>query len=111
MPTPQREPLRRLSRTERAALQRIAKSTSERVDQVRRATALLAVARTGVFIHAAREAGLRSGTTVADLVARFNRVGLAAVRIAPGRGRKATYLLSARAHAQIVATAQREPDR
>jgi transposase len=70
---------------------------------------LFSVARTGVFIHAAREAGLRSGTTVADLVARFNRVGLAVVRIAPGRGRKATYLLSSRA--QIVATAQREPDR
>jgi len=67
---------------------------------VRRATALLAVARTGVFIHAAREAGLRSGTTVADLVARFNCVGLAAVRIAPGRGRTATYPRSARA--QIV---------
>jgi hypothetical protein len=49
MPTPQREPLRRLSRTERAALQRIARSTSERVDQVRRATALLAVARPGVW--------------------------------------------------------------
>jgi hypothetical protein len=32
-----------------------------------------------VFIHAAREAGLRSGTTVVDLVARFNRYGLAAV--------------------------------
>src|SRR5438270_3578497 len=103
MPTQQREPLRRLSRTERVALQRIAHSSSQRVDQVRRATALLAVARTGVFIHAAREAGLRSGTTVADLVARFNRVGLAAVRIAPGRGRRATYPLSARAH--IVATA------
>src|SRR6476660_3076297 len=58
MPTPQREPLRRLSLAERAALQRIANSTSERVDQVRRATALLAVARTGVFISAAREAGL-----------------------------------------------------
>src|SRR6478736_1814011 len=109
MPTPQREPLRRLSRAERAALQRIVHSRSERVDRVRRATALLAVARTGVFIQAAREAGLHSGTTVADLVARFNRVGLAAVSIAPGRGRKATYLLSARA--QIVATAQREPDR
>src|SRR5215469_7561374 len=109
MPTPQREPLRRLSRAERAALQQIAKSCSERVDQVRRATALLAVARTGVFSHAAREAGLRSGTTVADLVARFNQVGLAAVRIAPGRGRKSSYPLSARA--QIVATAQREPDR
>ena len=30
--------------------------------------------------------GLRSGTTVADLVARFNRHGLAAIRIARGRG-------------------------
>ena len=78
-------------------MQRVANSSSERVDQVRRATALLAVARTGVFIHAAREAGLRSGTTVADLVARFNRYGLAAVRIARGRGRSATYTLNARA--------------
>ena len=68
MPTPQREPLRRLSRAEQAALQRIAHSSSERVDRVRRATALLAVARISVFIHAAHEAGLRSGTTVADLI-------------------------------------------
>jgi len=101
--------LRRLSRAERATLPRIAKRTSERVDQLRRAIALLAVARTGVFIHAAREAGLHSGTTVADLVARFNRHGLAAVRIARGRGRRPTYAASARA--QIVATAQRSPKR
>ena len=109
MPTPQREPLRRLSRAERANLQRIATSCSERVDQVRRATALLAVARAGVFIHAAHEAGLRSGTTVADLVTRFNRHGLAALHVARGRGRRPTY--SARERAQIVATAQRQPDR
>src|SRR5260221_14162013 len=109
MPTPQREPLRRLTRAERAALQRIAKSTSERVDQVRRAAALLAVARTGVFIHAAREAGLHSGTTVADLVARFNRHGLAAVRIARGRGRRPTY--AAHARGEIVATTHRSPKR
>ena len=64
MPTPQREPLRRLHSTERAALQHIASSVSDRADYVRRATALLAVARTGVFSHAAREAGLRSGTTM-----------------------------------------------
>ena len=95
MPTPQREPLRRMNRAERAALQRIVTSSSERIDQVRRATALLAVARTGVFIQAAREAGLRSGTTVADLVGRFNRHGLAAVRIASGRGRRPTYTPSA----------------
>jgi transposase len=109
MPTPQREPLRRLSRAERVALQQIAKSTSERVDQVRRASALLAVARTGVYIRAASEAGLRSGTTVADLVGRFNRHGLAALRIATGRGRRPTYAATERAH--IVATAQREPVR
>ena len=109
MPTPQREPLRPLSPAERTALQRIVKSSSERVDQVRRATALLAVARGEAFIHAARQAGLRSGTTVADLVARFNRQGLAAVRIASGRGRKPTY--SPEARARIVATAQRQPSR
>jgi transposase len=109
MPTPQREPLRRLSRAEQAALQRMVKSSSERVDQVRRATALLAVAGGEAFILAARQAGLRSGTTVADLVARFNQRGLAAIRIAAGRGRKPTYTPEARA--RIVATAQRQPDR
>src|SRR2546428_13418926 len=78
MPTPQREPLRPMSHAEQTALQRIVKSSSERLDQVRRATALLAVARGEAFIQAARAAGLRSGATVADLVARFNRHGLAA---------------------------------
>ena len=109
MPTPQREPLRRLSRAERGALQHLARSQSERVDVVRRAIALLVVARGGVFIQAAREAGLRSGTTVANLVARFNRHGVAALRLAGGRGRKPTYTPAARA--RIVATAQRQPDR
>src|SRR3979411_1991474 len=109
MTTPQREPLRRLSRTERAALQRIVTVTSYRFDPVLRAAALLAVARGGVFIQAAREAGLQSGTTVADLVTRVNHYGLAAVRIARGRGRRPTYTANARA--QMVATAQRSPNR
>jgi transposase len=109
MPTPQREPLRPLSPAEQAALQRIVKSSSERVDQVRRAAALLAVARGEALIQAARQAGLRSGTSVADLVARCNRQGLAALRIAPGRGRTPTYTPAARA--RIVATAQRQPRR
>ena len=106
---PQREPLRKLSRSERTALERMVRRNNVRVDVVRRASALLAVARTGVFIHAAHEAGLHSGTTVADLVARFNRRGLAALRIATGRGRRATYSASERA--RIVATAQRQPNR
>jgi hypothetical protein len=59
MPTPQREPLRRLSHAEQAALEHIAKSSSERVDHVRRATAVLAVAGGEAFIHAARQAGFK----------------------------------------------------
>jgi transposase len=109
MPTPQREPLRPISVAERDALQRIVSASSERVDQVRRATAVLAVAHGRPFIQAAGLAGLHSGTTVADLVARFNRHGLAALEIATGRGRKPTY--TPRARARIVATAQRSPKR
>jgi transposase len=84
-------------------------ASSERVDRVRRARALLTVAAGGTFAAAAQEAGLRSGTAVANLVARFNRHGLAALSIASGRGRTPTYDVEARA--QIVATAQAAPDR
>ena len=105
----QKEPLRAVTEEERGALQRIAKATSERVDWVRRAVALLAVAAGQSFAGAARQAGFRSGAAVATLVARFNQQGVAAVRIAPGRGRKVTYAVLARA--RIVATAQRTPDR
>lgn len=109
MATPQKVPLRALTPAERAALERLVKATSERVDHVRRANALLAVARGESFAPAARAAGLRSATAVANLVSRFNRHGLAALGIRAGRGRKPTY--DAAARAQIVATAQRPPDR
>jgi Bacterial regulatory proteins, luxR family len=49
----------------------------------------------GIY-QAAREAGLHSGATVADLVARFNRHGLAGVRIARGRGRRRMHPVPAR---------------
>jgi transposase len=106
---PQKEALRPLSREERATLGRLIRRTSERVDRVRRARALLAVAAGASFAAAARAAGLRSPTTVANLVGRFNASGLAALSIGGGRGRKPTY--NAAARAQIVATAQRPPDR
>jgi transposase len=109
MPTPQREPLRAISVAEQTALQRIVSAGTERVDRVRRAAAILAVAEGQPFIQAAQLAGLRSGTTVADLVERFNRRGLAALAIAAGRGRKPRYAPSDRA--RIVATAQRSPNR
>jgi transposase len=109
MATPQKEPVRAVTAEEQAALERLVRSSSERVDRVRRATALLAVVQGERFAAAARRAGLASSTTVAELVARFNRRGLVAVSIAAGRGRKPTYDSPARA--RIVATAQRAPER
>src|ERR1700738_1849645 len=88
MPTPQLEPLRAITAAEQAALERIVSAGSERVDHVRRAVAILAVAQGKPFIRAAELAGLRSGTTVADLVKRFNCHGLAPSTTAAGRGPK-----------------------
>ncbi len=109
MAPPPKERLRALTDEERATLVRVSQASSERVDRARRATALLAVAAGGSFAGAARRAGFKSGSAVADVVARFNRRGLAALTIAPGRGPKATYAPADRA--RIVATAQRAPDR
>jgi transposase len=109
MATPQKEPLRALTASERAALGQTAKASSERLDRVRRATALLAVAEGASFAQAARQAGFRSASAVAGLAGRFNRHGLGALAIAAGRGRKPTY--DAAARGQVVATAQRAADR
>ncbi len=94
---------------EHSLLERMAKAHSARVDHVRRTHALLAVAHGHSFARAARQAGFRSATTVANLVGRFNARGLAAIPVAAGRGRRPTYTATARA--QIVATAQRTPNR
>lgn len=109
MARPQKTALRPLTAEEQRVLERLVKATSERVDRVRRATSLLAVTHGASFAAAARRAGLRSGTAVANLVGRFNQHGLAAVNIDPGRGRKPTY--DAAARAEIVATAQHAPER
>jgi len=109
MAAAQKEVLRAVTDEERVALDRMVRASSERLDRVRRATALLAVAQGAGFSQAARQAGLQSGTAVANLVMRFNQHGVAALTIAPGRGRKATYDPAARA--RIVATAQATPER
>jgi transposase len=109
MATPQKEPLRPLTPEEQGALERIAQATSDRVDRVRRAQALLAVARGTAFAPAARAAGFRSHSGVAKLVARFTQRGLAALSIAAGRGRRPTYGVAERA--QIVVLAQQAPRR
>ncbi len=101
--------LRPLTADEHTVLTRIAHASSERLDRVRRARALLAVASGISFAQAAREAGFRSGSAVTALVGRFNTQGLAALTIAAGRGRKPTY--GAAARTQIVTIAQTAPQR
>jgi transposase len=109
MAVSQKEHFRALTSAEQATLEQLVQRTSERMDRVRRASALLAVARGENFATAARAAGLRSATAVANLVSRFHRHGLAALQIRAGRGRKPAY--DAAARSVIVATAQQPPER
>src|SRR5258708_24186941 len=105
----QKDPLRALNKREEQELHRLVKASSERVDVMRRANALLAVAAGQGFAQAAREAGLKSGYGVSKLVKRFNEHGLAALSIAAGRGRKTTY--TSAQQARILTEVQRTPDR
>jgi transposase len=102
-------PLRTVTQEEEQVLQRIVKATSERVDVVKRAKAILAVKAGKPYTEAAQEAGYQSGDSVSQLVERFNQRGLAALLIAPGRGRKATYPPVDRE--RIVQEFRRVPDR
>jgi hypothetical protein len=81
-------PLRTVTQEEEQALQRIVKASSERVDVVKRAKAILAVRAGQSYTQAAREAGYKSGDSVSQLVERFNQQGLAALLIALGAQRQ-----------------------
>lgn len=109
MAHPQKDPLRPLNEQEERELHRLAKATSERLDVVRRAQALEAVAAGKPFTEAARAAGLKSGDGVSKLVKRFNAHGLSALSIAPGAGRKPTYTSEQRT--LMVVEVKRTPDR
>jgi len=87
----QKDPLRELTRQEEQALQKLAKSLSERMDVVKRVNALLAVRAGTSYTEAALVAGCTSNDTISRLVSRFNQYGLRALSIAAGRGRKPTY--------------------
>jgi transposase len=100
--------LRSLSLTEQHTLQRVAKSSSERVDAVKRAKALLAVAEGKTLTQAGMSAQL-SREGVSQLVERFNQRGVAVLVIAPGRGRKPTY--NGEVRARVVQEVRRSPDR
>ena len=108
MGRPVQEGLRPLTKPEEQELERITKATSERVDTVRRAKVLLAVAAGKSLTKASQEADL-SREAVTKVVKRFNQRGLDVSSIAAGRGCKPTY--TSQQQALILAEVQREPDR
>jgi transposase len=104
----QKEPLRELTQQEERALQKLVKSSSERMDVVKRAHALLSVRAGKSYTEAAKAAGYKSNDTISRLVSRFNQHGLLALSIALGRGRKPTY--TSTQLTRILAEVQRKPD-
>jgi transposase len=105
----QQTPLRALTDTERATLQRITRSGRERADRVARARALLAVAEGAPFTTAAEAVGVRTGDTVARWVARFNADGLAALDRGHGGGPAIEY--GSKEEERILQEFGRTPDR
>jgi transposase len=109
MAHPQKDPLRRLMAAEQSELRRVARASSERADRVARARALLAVADGAQFSAAARTAGRRSGDAVAQLVRRFNQIGLEALDAQHGGGPPRQYRAAERE--RILQEFRRPPDR
>lgn len=105
----QKDPLRSLTVEEQQWLERISRAQSEPASHVLRAKLLLAVAAGASFTAAARSVGRRSNDAVAQLVARFNQEGLAALAPRHGGGQPVTYGVAARQ--QILATVRQMPDR
>jgi hypothetical protein len=109
MAQPQKAPLRAVTAAEHRELMRVSRTSSERADRVARAKALLAVAAGARFTDAARAAGRRSGDAVAQLVARFNAVGVAAVD--PGHGGGPPRQYGAPERERILSAFRRSPER
>jgi transposase len=104
-----KEPLRALTDGERESLEQLGRATSAPAASVARARALLAVADGCSYTEAARQVGRRSGDAIAEVVARFNCEGLAAVEPRHGGGPRVLY--GAAERERILAEVQRTPDR
>ena len=101
--------LREITEDEKAELTRVATSDVERVERMRRARALLAVAEGKSFTDAAHSARMRSSSGVAAIVYRFHERGMDALDTLPGAGRHPIYTPAQRE--LILQEVQREMDR
>src|SRR5260221_12491408 len=88
--------LRELTEAERTHLAALVRATSERADIRQRALALQAVAEGLSYEAAARRAGYAQGYTVSRLGQRVKQRGLGGPEIAPGPGRRPTYVAGGR---------------
>lgn len=106
----QDESVRPLTRSERSALERLARSHSAPAASVARARALLAVSDGSSYTEAARLVGRAVGDSIAQWVARFNEVGLGAVEPRHGGGAPPV-LYGPAEHERILNEFRRSPDR
>ena len=109
MPRPQKEPLPCLDARRTGPPGAAEPRADQPAARVARAKALLAVAAGHRFTTAAQAAGRRSGDAVAQLVARFNRQGLAALDAGHGGGQPKRY--TSKEQARILREVRREPER
>ena len=105
----QLNPLRPLVPEERAYLERVSRAHVEPAAVVARAKAVLAVGAGHSFTAAAQVAGRRGGDAVAQLVARFNQMGLAAIESRHGGGQPKRYTTAEQE--RILREVRRAPDR
>src|SRR4029077_3164195 len=104
-----KHPLRALTDDERTSLEQVGRATSAPAALVTRARAGLAVAEGCSYTEAAQRVGRRSGDAVGELVARFNREGLAAVEPRHGGGPRGKYGPTEREG--VLSEVRRTPDR
>ena len=104
-----KDPLRALTDDERGSLEQLGRAPSAPAGVAARARALVAVADGCSYTEAARRVGRRSGDAVGELVARFNREGLAAVEPRHGGGPRVQYCPAERE--RILAELRRPRDR
>jgi len=109
MSRPIAEPLRPLTAGERQELKAVTRSPSQPQRRHQRATALLAVAEGASLTAAAGRVGWRVCDTVAALIRRFNRLGLAALDDRARSGRRRRY--TAADEGRILGEFRRAPDR
>ena len=110
MSSVQKDPLRALTSAERNALEQLARSQSAPAASVARARALLAVSDGSSYTEAARLVGRAVGDSIAQWVARFNQIGLAAVEPRHGRG-AAPVRYGPAERERILTEFRRPPDR